>query len=149
MVLRLSEQKARSLTNQYPGSVIIGSDQVADLDGEAIGKPGSSEAAIAQLRQLSGREVIFRTGLSVVSAEQHLSLTDTVISRVHFRNLSSAEISRYVAADQPFDCAGSIKSEGLGITLFSAIESSDPTALIGLPLIRLSELLRHAGIELP
>ncbi|KGM57537.1 septum formation inhibitor Maf [Lysobacter arseniciresistens ZS79] len=127
---------------------VIGSDQVAELDGRALGKPGSRERAIGQLQSMSGRAVEFRTGVCVAGGDgvPRFSLDTTV---VRFRTLGDDEIARYVDAEQPFDCAGSFKSEGLGITLFEAIETRDPTALVGLPLIETARLLRAAGFTLP
>lgn len=148
LALRLSEAKARAVAREHPGACVIGSDQVAELDGRPLGKPHQRAAAIAQLGDMSGREVQFRTGLCVVTPDgvAHTEL-DTTTAR--FRVLTTAEIERYVDAEQPFDCAGSFKSEGLGIGLFDAIESSDPTALIGLPMIATARLLRRAGYQVP
>ncbi len=148
VALRLSEAKARAVASTHPGTCVIGSDQVAELDGRALGKPGGREAAIAQLASMSGREVRFRTGLCLVRPEgcAHALLDTTT---VRFRRLTGDEIQRYVDAEQPYDCAGSFKSEGLGIGLFDAIESSDPTALIGLPMIATARLLREAGYQVP
>ena len=148
VALRLSEAKARAVASTHPGTCVIGSDQVAELDGRALGKPGGREAAIAQLASMSGREVRFRTGLCLVRPEGAAhALLDT--TTVRFRRLTGDEIQRYVDAEQPYDCAGSFKSEGLGIGLFDAIESSDPTALIGLPMIATARLLREAGYQVP
>ncbi|MCM2338362.1 MAG: Maf family nucleotide pyrophosphatase [Lysobacter sp.] len=148
VALRLSEAKARAVASTHPGTCVIGSDQVAELDGRALGKPGGREAAIAQLASMSGREVRFRTGLCLVRPEGGAhALLDT--TTVRFRRLTGDEIQRYVDAEQPYDCAGSFKSEGLGIGLFDAIESSDPTALIGLPMIATARLLREAGYQVP
>lgn len=145
---RLARAKAAAVAVQHPEAWIIGSDQVAELDGQAIGKPGHREGALAQLGAMSGREVRFHTALCLM--RQSDGLHEAVdLTRVRFRALSPAEIERYVDLEQPFDCAGSFKSEGLGITLFDAIESRDPTALVGLPLIALSGLLREAGFALP
>jgi len=131
-----------------PGAWVIGSDQVAELDGIALGKPGTRDAAVSQLASMSGREVVFRTAVSVVHGDgRAFHAEDATI--VRFRGLDDAEIGRYVDAEQPFDCAGSFKSEGLGIVLFDAIVSQDPTALIGLPLIATAGLLRRAGYALP
>lgn len=148
VALRLSVAKAQAIAARQPGAVVIGSDQVAELDGRALGKPGGREGAIAQLAAMSGRAVRFRTGVCVQRAgDPPLSVLDT--TTVRFRTLSPGEIERYIDAEQPFDCAGSFKSEGLGITLFEAIETVDPTALVGLPLIATARLLRSAGFELP
>lgn len=148
LAARLAEAKAAAVAAQRPAAWVIGSDQVAEFDGRPIGKPGGREGAIAQLAAMSGREVRFCTGLCVLRhGEPGLSELDVTV--VRFRALTTAEIERYVDAEQPFDCAGSFKSEGLGITLFEAIESRDPTALIGLPLIATARLLRRAGYALP
>lgn len=147
MVIRLAEAKARALASRYPGAVIIGSDQMAVLDGVAFGKPGTPERAERQLREASGRRVDFLTGLCVLDAASGAAATACEPYSVHFRALSEAEISNYVRRERPHDCAGSFKSEGLGIALFERMEGSDPTALIGLPLIRLTHLLRRFGID--
>lgn len=147
MVTRLAEAKARALASRYPGAVIVGSDQMAVLDGVALGKPGTRERAERQLREASGRRVDFLTGLCVLDAASGAAATVCEPYSVHFRTLSEAEISSYVRREQPYDCAGSFKSEGLGIALFERMEGGDPTALIGLPLIRLTHLLRRFGID--
>jgi len=144
---RLALAKAQAIAHSAQGSWVIGSDQVADLDGRLLGKPGSHDAACAQLAAMSGREVLFHTAVCVSNGAQQLQASD--VTRVRFRALQADEITRYVTAEQPLDCAGSFKCEGLGITLFEAIDTSDPTALIGLPLIQLSMLLRQAGYRLP
>ena len=145
---RLAQAKAAAVAQRHPQSVVIGSDQVAELDGIALGKPLTHERALAQLRACSGREVLFHTAVSVTtpgaSSQQFCDLT-----RVRFRALDDAEIERYLVAEQPYDCAGSFKSEGLGAALFDAIDSRDPTALIGLPLIELAKALRRGGFRLP
>lgn len=144
---RLAIAKAGAIAQREPGALVIGSDQVAELEGTPLGKPGSRDAALAQLGAMAGREVLFRTAVCVRrDGAPHVAIDTTT---VRFRALSFAEIERYVDAEQPFDCAGSFKSEGLGITLFDAIETRDPTALIGLPLIDTARLLREAGIALP
>ncbi|MFL6593208.1 MAG: Maf family protein [Luteimonas sp.] len=145
---RLAAAKAGAVAARHPGAWVIGSDQVAELDGIALGKPGTREAAVAQLAAMSGRTVVFRTALGLVRHGDS-QLDEGDVTTVHFRNLGQAEIARYVDLERPLDCAGSFKSEGLGITLFEAIESSDPTALIGLPLIATARLLRQAGFALP
>lgn len=147
LACRLAAAKAQAVAPGGDGWV-IGSDQVAELDGQPLGKPGSRDRAMGQLRAMSGRAVEFRTGVCVASGNgtHHLALDNTV---VRFRTLGDDEIARYVDAEQPFDCAGSFKSEGLGITLFEAIETRDPTALVGLPLIETARLLRAAGFTLP
>ncbi|HEV6966469.1 Maf family protein [Roseateles sp.] len=142
---RLALTKARAVAAQRPGAVVIGSDQVADLDGEAIGKPGTHEVATAQLRRMSGREVVFQTAVAVVAPG--LAAIERAEVRVRFRELSDAAIEAYLKADRPYDCAGSAKVESLGIALLEAVVSDDPTALIGLPLIRTCALLRRAGLE--
>lgn len=151
LVQRLARAKAHAVARVCPDALVVGSDQVAELDGRALGKPGSAAAARAQLATASGRAVQFHTGLCVIDTRaqpwrEHAALDTT---QVLFRALDAGEIVRYVAAEQPLDCAGSFKVEGLGITLFERIESSDPTALVGLPLIALARLLRAAGFALP
>jgi septum formation protein len=151
IAVRLAKSKASAVAEKCPGAVVIGSDQVADLEGVALGKPGSVENAIRQLQACSGRDVIFHTALCVIDVRSPqvnmFETTDT--TRVKFRELDDAEIARYIEREKPLDCAGSFKSEGVGITLFEKIESIDPTALIGLPMIALCNLLRRAGITLP
>lgn len=146
---RLAEAKARSVAHSYPDALIIGSDQVADCGGTPIGKPGNHERALAQLTQLSGQTVIFHTGLALLDARTGKCQTALIDVRSTFRFLSAGEIEAYLRREQPYDCAGSVRSEGLGIALFESIESGDPTALIGLPLIRLTSMLRAAGVPLP
>lgn len=149
LVQRLAVAKARALRKQFLQHLIIGSDQVAVLDGRIIGKPGNRTAAIAQLQAASGRSLTFYTGLCLLdSATQQLQV-DCIPFTVHFRLLSDAQIGRYVDREKPFDCAGSFKSEGLGISLFRATEGEDATSLVGLPLIRLCQMLNQAGIEIP
>jgi septum formation protein len=145
---RLATMKAVAVAPRHADDWVLGSDQVAELDGRPLGKPGTRAAAVAQLRAMSGREVRFLTAVSLTRGGGlvHDALDTTV---VRFRDLTDAEIERYVDHEQPFDCAGSFKSEGLGITLFDAIESGDPTALVGLPLIATARLLREAGFLLP
>jgi len=145
--LRLAEAKARSVAASFPGALIVGSDQVADADGAAVGKPGGPEAAQRQLAMLSGRVIVFHTGLALLDTRSGHCQTALVDVRSRFRTLSGDEIDAYLAREQPWDCAGSVKSEALGIALFDAIESDDPTALIGLPLIRLTSMLRAAGVH--
>jgi MAF protein len=147
LVTRLAKAKARALASRYPQSVIIGSDQMAVLDGVALGKPGTSERAERQLREASGRRVEFLTGLCVLEAATGASAAVCEPYAVHFRELSDAEIRNYVRLEQPLDCAGSFKSEGLGVALFERFEGNDPTALIGLPLIQLTRLLRQFGVD--
>lgn len=143
--LRLAVAKARSVATAHPRALIIGSDQVADCDGEPVGKPGTHDRAIAQLEQLSGRTVVFHTGLALLDATNGACQAELVDVRSTFRRLSAAEIETYLRRDQPYDCAGAVRSEALGIALFERIESDDPTALIGLPLIRLTAMLLAAG----
>lgn len=145
--LRLAEAKARSVSAAFPGALIIGSDQVADAGGAAVGKPGGYEAARRQLALLSGRVVVFHTGLALLDTRTGHCQTALVDVRSRFRTLANDEIDAYLAREAPWDCAGSVKSESLGIALFDAIESDDPTALIGLPLIRLTSMLRAAGVR--
>jgi septum formation protein len=147
LAARLAVAKAEAVAARFPGAWVIGSDQVADLDGTALGKSGGREAAIGQLRAMSGRAVAFRTAVCLARGDVRWSAMD--VTRVRFRRLDDSEIARYVDAEQPFDCAGSFKSEGLGIALFEAIETRDPTALVGLPLISTAGLLRRAGYALP
>ncbi len=148
LALRLALAKARAVAASHPEAVVIGSDQVADLDGEPLGKPGTHERAVAQLHRMRGRTVIFQTAVAVVCAETGFEQVALASVRVRFRELADAEIEFYLRAETPYDCAGSAKSEGLGIALLDAIESDDPTALIGLPLIRTARLLQAAGLSL-
>lgn len=147
LALRLALQKAHDVARRYPSAVVIGSDQVADLDGTPIGKPGNHQRATEQLRSMSGRTVVFQTAVAVVRAETGFERACLAPVRVRFRHLSSAEIDRYLRLEEPYDCAGSAKSETLGIALLESIDSDDPTALIGLPLIRTCALLRAAGLD--
>ena len=147
LALRLALAKAHAVAALHPEAVVIGSDQVADLHGQPMGKPGSHERAVAQLRQMSGQQVVFQTAVAVVSAARGFSEALLAPVTVQFRALSDFEIERYLRLDEPYDCAGSAKSESLGIALLAAIHSDDPTALIGLPLMRTCELLRRAGID--
>ena len=147
LALRLALAKARAVALLHPLAVVIGSDQVADLDGHPLGKPGHHANAILQLQSMRGKTVIFQTALSVVCLASGFEKTDFAEVKVKFRKLSDEEIESYLLAETPYDCAGSAKSEGLGITLLESIESDDPTALIGLPLIRTCQLLREAGIQ--
>ncbi len=148
LVQRLAEAKAAAVAALHPQAWVLGSDQVAELDGQTLGKPGNRDAAIAQLAAMSGCAVRFRTGVCLNRAG-HASRVALDTTTVHFRVLAAGEIARYVDAEQPYDCAGSFKAEGLGIVLFDAIESCDPTALIGLPLIATAALLRGAGFAVP
>ena len=146
MALRLAGAKAGAVAGLHPDALVLGSDQVASLDGEPIGKPGSAERARAQLTRASGRAVVFHTAVALVSPRGTLA-THVDQTRVRFRTLSAAEIARYVERDRPLDCAGSFRSEGLGIALFEAIECRDPSALIGLPLIWVAAALRAGGLD--
>src|SRR5687768_537344 len=144
---RLAQAKAGDVARRHPGAWVIGSDQVAEVDGKALGKSGGRAGAVAQLQAMSGREVRFHTALCL----QRDAITHQAadVTRVIFRPLALAEIERYVDAEQPFDCAGSFKVEGLGACLFEAVHNADPTALIGLPLVKLAGLLRRCGYSLP
>jgi septum formation protein len=144
---RLALAKARALAARFPDAVVIGADQVADVDGTAIGKPGTHERAVQQLRAMRGRTVVFQTALAVVRESIGFAQVRRAPVSVRFRHLGDDEIESYLRIEQPYDCAGSAKCETLGITLLEAIESDDPTALIGLPLIRTSQLLRAAGLD--
>lgn len=146
---RLAVAKAQAVVPDWPDALIIGSDQVAHIGTAVFGKPGTIERAIAQLRSMSGRSVMFHTALALVDARSGRVRCERIPTEVRFRSLSDAEIQRYVDKERPLDCAGSAKSEGLGISLLEALRGDDPTALIGLPLIALSRLLRAEGIELP
>ena len=145
---RLALEKAQAVAARFPEAVVIGSDQVADLAGEALGKPGDHARATAQLRRMRGQTLVFQTAVAVVCQATGFVQRDLAPVRVVFRELSDAAIEQYLQAEQPYDCAGSAKSEGLGIALLSAIDSDDPTALVGLPLIRTCRMLRAAGVEL-
>ncbi len=147
LALRLALAKADAVAAAHPGAVVIGSDQVAELDGRGIGKPGNHERATAQLRAMRGKRVAFHTAVAVVCIETGFRATDIASVTVHFRDVSDAEIEHYLRTEQPYDCAGSAKAETLGIALLDSIDSDDPTALIGLPLIRTCALLRQAGID--
>jgi septum formation protein len=149
LVQRLARSKAEAVAQRHPKSLIIGSDQLALCGRDVLGKPGSGERAIAQLKSLSGQRVTFNTAVCVINsdsgeAEGHLDVTT-----VHFRQLSDDEIKRYVSRDKPYDCAGGFKVEALGISLFSRVESQDPTGLVGLPLIWVAAALRRNGFTLP
>ena len=148
LALRLALAKARAVALKYPEAVVIGSDQVADLEGTPLGKPGNHANAILQLQRMRGKTVIFQTALSVVCIATGYERTDLAEVKVKFRDLSDAEIETYLRAEEPYDCAGSAKSEGLGIALLDAIVNDDPTALIGLPLIKTCQMLREAGMKL-
>jgi len=147
LALRLALAKADAIADLDRDAVVIGSDQVADLAGEAIGKPGTHERAVAQLQRMRGKSVVFQTAVAVVCAVRGHAGSALVPVTVRFRRLDDAEIERYLRAERPYDCAGSAKAETLGIALLDAIESNDPTALVGLPLIKTCALLRDAGID--
>jgi MAF protein len=149
MVLRLAQLKARAVAPRHPSALIIGSDQCAVLDDRILGKPGTHERAIEQLRELSGRQVVFLTGLCLLNTATGGEQTDTIPFTVVFRELTADQIERYLVAERPYGCAGSFKSEGLGIALFERLLGEDPTALIGLPLIRLVDMLSREGVVLP
>ena len=144
---RLALAKARAVGAARPDAVVIGSDQVCEVDGRALGKPLTHERAVQQLLQLSGRTAIFHTALAVVCAARGFVREDAAPVRVRFRALELDAIERYLRLEQPYDCAGSAKCETLGIALLEAIDSDDPTALVGLPLIRTARMLREAGID--
>ncbi len=149
LVTRLAEAKARAVAAQAPTALVIGSDQVACINGEILGKPGSRDQAVEQLRAAAGRAVTFHTGLCLLNAATGRVQVLCEPFRVHFRALTAAQIGRYVDAEQPFNCAGSFKSEGLGISLFTRLEGDDPNALVGLPLIRLIAMLETEGVMVP
>lgn len=147
LALRLALAKAREVARRHPEAVVIGSDQVADLQGLPLGKPGTHERAVAQLRQMSGQTVVFQTAVAVVCQASGFEQVDLAPVRVVFRALGDAEIEHYLRTEQPYDCAGSAKSEGLGIALLERIDNDDPTALVGLPLIRTCRMIRAAGVS--
>jgi 7-methyl-GTP pyrophosphatase len=147
MAARLARAKARAIASSFASALVIGSDQVAECGGELLGKPGDHERAAAQLRALSGREAVFHTAVCVHNAASGVAVERVVPSRVRFRALDDGLIERYLRKERPYDCAGSAKAEGLGIALVERIESDDPTALIGLPLIALVELLREQDFD--
>ena len=148
LAMRLALAKAQAVAAQHPNAVVIGSDQVADLNGEPLGKPGTHERAVLQLQKMRGQTVVFQTAVSVVCQASGFAHTELAQIKVRFRDLTNAEIEAYLRAEEPYDCAGSAKSEGLGIALLDAIDNDDPTALIGLPMIRTARLLRATGIDL-
>ncbi|WP_187287335.1 Maf family protein [Kangiella koreensis] len=148
LVARLAQQKALAIAVSHPEALVIGSDQVCVLNNQILGKPGTMDKAIEQLKACSGQTVTFYTSLCVTNANETAQNTTVVATKVRFRQLSDKEIISYLEKEQPFDCAGSFKCEGLGIVLFEAIESKDPTALIGLPLIALATKLRELGVQL-
>lgn len=145
--VRLAEAKARAVGGRHPGALVLGSDQIADCEGAHVGKPGTLEHARAQLASLSGRTVIFHTGVALLDTSTGQCTVERVDVRSTLRRLSAREIDAYLARELPLDCAGSVKSEGLGIALFDRIESDDPSALVGLPLIATCRLLSRAGVD--
>jgi len=145
--LRLAQLKARAVAPKYPGALVIGSDQVAALDGECLGKPGSHEMAVSQLRAMRGRRVTFHTALALLNTASGGLQLDEVPTAVYFRDCSDEEIERYLAAERPYDCTGSAKIEGLGIALVERMVSDDPSALMGLPLMRLTAMLKQEGVS--
>lgn len=147
LAARLALAKAHAVAAQHPQAVVIGSDQVAELDGRPLGKPGHHDAAVQQLRAMRGQRVLFHTAVAVVCRDRDIAASDMACVRVTFRDLSDHDIEHYLRTDRPYDCAGSAKVESLGIALLHAVESDDPTALIGLPLIRTCALLRQAGVD--
>jgi len=147
LALRLALAKAQAVAAHHPAALVIGSDQVADLDGVPLGKPGNHQRALAQLQAMRGRAVVFQTAVAVVRQDTGFAQALLAPVRVRFHELSDAAIERYLRLEQPYDCAGSAKCETLGIALLASIESDDPTALIGLPLIRTCTLLRAAGLD--
>ena len=144
--LRLAHAKARAVAPDCPAALIIGSDQVAQLDGVTLGKPGSHANAVVQLRAMRGRSVLFHTALALLNARTGAVQTAEVPTTVRFRKYDDAEIKRYLATERPYDCTGSARIEGVGIVLVESVESTDPSALIGLPLIRLAAMLRNEGV---
>ena len=144
---RLALSKAHAVAAQFPACVVIGSDQVAELDGQSLGKPGNHARATAQLQRMRGRTVIFQTAVAVVCQDTQFEQMDLAQVKVKFRELTDAEIEAYLLAETPYDCTGSAKSEGLGIALLESIDNDDPSALVGLPLIRTCRMIRAAGIK--
>lgn len=147
--LRLAREKAMAVAREFPEAVVIGSDQIAEVDSARLNKPLAHSKAVEQLRSMSGKRVEFHSAMAVICMVQAHSASTVVPTFVQMRTLSDDQIEHYLLAEQPYDCAGSAKAEGLGITLISAIESDDPTALIGLPLIKLCDMLREVGYPLP
>ncbi|MES9882850.1 MAG: nucleoside triphosphate pyrophosphatase [Sedimenticola sp.] len=149
LVTRLALEKAKTVAKQHTNALIIGSDQVASIEGDILGKPGNRDNAISQLESASGKRVTFYTGLCLLNSVNGNSQVLCEPFHVHFRVLSSSQIERYLDAEEPYNCAGSFKSEGLGIALFERLEGDDPNALIGLPLIRLITMLSNEGVQIP
>ena len=152
LALRLALAKARAVAQRHPQAVVIGSDQVADLHGDPLGKPGTHERAVEQLRRMRGQTVVFQTAIAVVCAATGFEQVDLAAVSVQFRSLDDGlddnEIEHYLRTEQPYDCAGAAKGEGLGIALLRQIDNDDPTALVGLPLIRTCRMIRAAGVRL-
>lgn len=148
-MLRLAEIKATTIAPAHTESLIIGSDQVAIADNEILSKPGDHENAVTQLKKVSGKSIVFLTGLCVINTVNNNIQKDCISYIVHFRDLTEDEIERYLLKEKPYDCAGSFKSEGYGVSLIQKMEGDDPTSLIGLPLIRLSEMLRNENQNIP
>jgi len=146
-VRRLAVAKAQKLAMDFPGAIIIGSDQCAVLGDEILGKPGNHLKALEQLKKAQGKTVVFHTGLCVLQPSSSFQQVDNILFRVNFRNLSDRQLEHYLRTEEPYQCAGSFKSEGYGVALFSKMTGDDPTALIGLPLIRLTHMLEQAGIS--
>jgi septum formation protein len=144
--LRLAQAKARAVARDFPAALIIGSDQVAQLDGATLGKPGTHANAVAQLKATRGKSVLFHTALALLNARTGALQTSEVPTTVRFRQYDDAEIERYLAAERPYDCTGSARIEGIGIVLVESVSSTDPSALIGLPLIQLAAMLRNEGV---
>ena len=147
LACRLAMAKAQAVASVHPHAVVIGSDQVVDLNGELLGKPGTHARATEQLQRMRGKTVVFQTAVAVVCVETGFAHVELAQVKVKFRDLADAEIECYLRLETPYDCAGSAKSEGLGIALLDAIDSDDPTALVGLPLIRTCQMLRAAGVK--
>jgi septum formation protein len=146
LVSRLAERKARVVAQHEPGALVIGSDQVAVLDGDILGKPGTHDRAVGQLSRASGKTVTFQTGLCLLDSDSGRIQVDTVPFQVTFRALQPQQIEQYLSRERPYQCAGSFKSEGLGIALFERLAGDDPNSLIGLPLIRLVRMLENEGV---
>ena len=146
--LRLAQAKARAVTPKFPRALVIGSDQVATLDGERLGKPGGHERAVAQLKAMRGRTVVFHTALALLNSTSGAMQAAEVPTQVRFRDYSDKEIERYLEIERPYDCSGSAKIEGLGVVLVERVSGDDPTALIGLPLVQLCAMLRNEGVTL-
>ncbi len=147
--IRLARQKAESVANIYPNAIVIASDQVVDLNGKALSKPNQHDVARSQLRKMSGKSITFYSAVCVILQSKSKLNEFFVPTTVHFRELSATEIERYLLTEKPYDCAGAAKIEALGITLVKQVDSTDPTALIGLPLVQLAQVLREFGLHLP